>query len=140
MQRLWRCDVCPVRPMFQAGRCRRCDEFFVMLWNDQPCRYCSERCQKRDHSSTRRVRKRDAFVEPVYRARIFERDDWRCQICKRKVRRNAVVPHPNAPVLDHITPLADGGTHEPANVQCAHYLCNSIKSAGAANDQLRLIG
>jgi 5-methylcytosine-specific restriction endonuclease McrA len=43
------------------------------------------------------------------------------------VKRDKVVPHPKAPVLDHILPLAQGGTHEPTNVQCAHFMCNSIK-------------
>lgn len=125
--------------LFVAGRCVRCDGPFVVAYQTEN-RYCSERCGKGDGKARRRARKRDAFVAPVSRARIFERDDWRCQICKKKVRRDAVVPHPKAPVLDHIIPLADGGTHEPANVQCAHHLCNCIKSAGAANDQLRLIG
>ena len=46
----------------------------------------------------------------------------------------------NAAGSGTFVPLADGGTHEPANVQCAHYLCNSVKSDGAANDQLRLVG
>lgn len=126
--------------LFVAGQCVRCGEGFVVAAGGSLAAYCSERCQKRDSRSLRRARKRDAFVERVHRVRIFERDGWRCQICKKKVRRTTVVPHPLAPVLDHITPLADGGTHEPANVQCAHYLCNSIKSHGAANDQLRLIG
>ncbi|WP_020572549.1 HNH endonuclease [Parafrankia discariae] len=34
-------------------------------------------------------------------------------------------------MIDHIVPLAAGvelgGVHAPWNVQCAHFLCNSIK-------------
>lgn len=125
--------------LFVAGSCVRCSAGFVIV-DQTESRYCSAACLKADGRDRRRALKRAAFVAPVHRARIFERDDWRCRICKKKVRRNAVVPHPLAPVLDHITPLADGGTHEPANVQCAHFQCNSVKSHGAANDQLRLIG
>jgi 5-methylcytosine-specific restriction endonuclease McrA len=31
--------------------------------------------------------------------------------------------------LDHIVPLSRGGTHEPSNVQLAHYGCNSKRGA-----------
>jgi len=56
--------------------------------------------------------------------------------------RNAVVPHPKAPTIDHVIPLSKGGTHEPANVQLAHYYCNSIKADGAwgAGEQLAMLG
>lgn len=79
-------------------------------------------------------------MEEVWRSRIFERDGWRCQLCRLKVDRRRVVPHPKAPTLDHIIPLAKGGTHEPANVQLACFRCNCLKGDRAASDQLRLIG
>jgi hypothetical protein len=120
-----------------AGRCRRCDTAFV---SDQPENmYCSRACGRSDGKARRRARKKNAYVADVYRAKIFERDDWVCQLCHLAVDRCAVVPHPKAPVLDHITPLAAGGTHEPANVQCAHFLCNSIKGA-RVEGQLPLAG
>ncbi|MEU1240059.1 HNH endonuclease [Micromonospora parva] len=78
-----------------------------------------------------RARKKDAYVADVSPSRIYERDGWRCQLCRRKVQRDETAPHPLAPVLDHIIPLAagvaKGGVHAPHNVQCAHFLCNSIK-------------
>ena len=97
-------------------------------------------CQKRLARQRRRATKTAAFVEPVYRQRIYERDRWRCRLCGKPVKRTAVVPHPMAPTLDHIIPLAAGGTHEPSNVQCAHFICNSIKSAGGGGEQLLLLG
>lgn len=39
------------------------------------------------------------------------------------------MPDRLAPTLDHIIPLAAGGTHEPSNCQCAHFSCNSAKGA-----------
>jgi 5-methylcytosine-specific restriction endonuclease McrA len=49
--------------------------------------------------------------------------------------------HPVSGGSDHIVPLAQGGTHEPANVQCAHFLCNSIKSDSMqTTQQLMLFG
>jgi 5-methylcytosine-specific restriction endonuclease McrA len=32
-----------------------------------------------------------------------------------------------APTIDHVLALAAGGTHEMANVQAAHFICNSLK-------------
>ena len=62
---------------------------------------------------------------------MFQRDRWTCQLCGKRVVRSAVVPHPRAPVIDHIVPLAAGaevgGVDAPWNVQCAHFLCNSYK-------------
>jgi 5-methylcytosine-specific restriction endonuclease McrA len=67
------------------------------------------------------------MVEPVYRYKIFEQDEWTCQLCGLPVDREAEVPSPLAPTIDHIIPLAKGGTHEPSNAQCAHFICNSTK-------------
>ena len=121
-----------------AGRCRRCCTWFV---SEQPANsYCSRRCGNADGKDRRRARKKNAFVEPVYRQKVFERDRWVCQLCRRRVNRNATAPHPRAPVIDHVIPLNKGGTHEPANVQCAHFICNSIKSDRGGGEQLALIG
>ena len=76
----------------------------------------------------------------MYRQKVFERDHWVCQLCRRKVNRTATAPHPKAPVIDHVIPLNKGGTHEPANVQCAHFICNSIKGDRGGGEQLALIG
>lgn len=98
-------------------------------------RYCSPQCSRRAHKDNRAMRKRGAFVEVVRRQLVYRRDGWVCQLCHRPVKRDAVVPHPKAPTIDHIIPLAAGGTHSYANVQLAHFLCNSRKSDGDA--QLR---
>lgn len=124
------------------GPCQHCGEPFMAVAATYETRsvYCSDRCQRAAARALRRARERGAFVERVVRRKIFERDGWRCQICRRLVFRSKVVPHPRAPTIDHIVPLAAGGSHEPANAQTACFECNSRKSDGAANDQLRLIG
>ncbi|WP_227979969.1 HNH endonuclease [Nocardia spumae] len=68
------------------------------------------------------------------------RDGYRCHICRRNTDRSKVVPHPKAPTIDHLIPLSLGGTHEPANVATACFLCNSRKGAIGAGDQLALLG
>lgn len=49
------------------------------------------------------------------------------------------VPHPKAPTIDHIVPLADGGDDVRSNVQLAHFICNSMKGTGGTQ-QLMLVG
>lgn len=113
--------------LFVMGWCPRDGAPFVVE-GQLTSRWCSDLCQKAEHRSTRRARKRDAFVAHVNRRAIYERDGWMCGICGDPVDREAKVPDPAAPVLDHIVPLARGGTHEPANVRCAHFYCNNVKS------------
>jgi 5-methylcytosine-specific restriction endonuclease McrA len=123
------------------GHCARCGSPFLTLGNGPSlAAYCSEQCSVADSRARYRARKRSAFVERVYRHRILERDRWTCQLCGVEVDKEATVPHPLAAVLDHVVPLARGGTHSQANVQCAHFLCNSRKSDGILDpEQLRLI-
>lgn len=109
------------------GSCRWCAERFTVLDNRRDAAYCSARCVRAAAKAARRARERDAYVAYVSPAMVHARDGWRCQLCGGAVERDAVVPHPRAPVVDHVVSLANGGTHEPSNVQCAHFMCNSIK-------------
>jgi 5-methylcytosine-specific restriction endonuclease McrA len=96
---------------------------------------------RQEEKAVRRARKRGAFVANVSRLAIFERDGWVCQLCKEPLDREAQAPAPLSPTIDHIVPLAVGGTHEPRNVQAAHFICNSVKGhRGHGSDQLRLVG
>ena len=102
--------------------------------------FCSDACRfrhraelKRPHRRAakrrRKARKRALYVEPYRDGDIFERDGWRCMICGLKTARRKAVPHSKAPTIDHIVPLSEGGVDAPVNVQCAHFRCNSLKSA-----------
>lgn len=88
----------------------------------------------------RRARKLAAETEPVDRLEVFERDRWRCQLCRKKVDRRLAWPHPRSASLDHVVPLADGGSHTKANVQLAHLECNVRKHTAGAPQQISLIG
>lgn len=127
--------------------CRVCGVSFHPTYATKKRACCSVACANeaarqdiRNSKQMRRARKKGAFVDAVYRQRIFERDGWRCRICGGRVKRDACAPHPMAPTLDHIVPLAKGGTHEPRNVQLAHSMCNSMKGDGSAGEQLLLVG
>lgn len=116
-----------------AGYCAVCRSPFAAMHNNTvtcstECQVSNERARVRDAQHRRRALKRNAFVSPVYRHDIYRRDQWTCQLCAMPLDMRAEVPHPQAPTLDHIIALANGGTHEPSNVQAAHFLCNALKS------------
>jgi transposase-like protein len=124
--------------------CRACAQLFV----DSPAKrgrtrvYCSERCQLRVGSLNYAHKKRSAIKvgENLSILEIATRDKWRCQLCRKPVSKTKRFPHPQAPVLDHITPLSLGGQHVRSNVHLAHYACNSRKGNRAMNEQLMLFG
>jgi 5-methylcytosine-specific restriction endonuclease McrA len=108
--------------------------------------YCSPRCNRREVSARRRARTRRDQWRPdrnqgrIRRHAIYERDRWKCQLCGRKVNPDLTVPHPMAATLDHIVPVSLGGAHEEANLQLAHFGCNSRKrnKVNGQGEQLRL--
>jgi predicted nucleic acid-binding Zn ribbon protein len=128
------------RRRWVAGRCYWCGEQFVSQGWGGLGRFCRPRCMDRAKGAARRVRKRQAERQRYSRHAIFERDGWRCHLCRKSVRRGAVAPHPLAPTIDHLIPLAKGGSDTPANVATAHFLCNSTKSDRGGGEQLALIG
>jgi hypothetical protein len=137
-----RCITCRTQPRLPLPErvCIGCGIAFIPTHSRQ--RYCDKPCatrfSKREAKHRRKARGRS--VERVYFRRICERDGWRCHICRRLVEKDKHVPHPLAPTRDHIIPLAEGGTHTPANVQLAHFICNSKRGARGGNEQLLLVG
>lgn len=103
------------------------------------CLLLSRKRRKERDKRRRRAAKRGARSEPYTLAEIAARDRNMCQLCKKRVAMTKTVPDPKAPVIDHVLPLACGGDDTRANVQLAHFLCNSIKSAGGSQ-QLALVG
>lgn len=120
-------------------------------------RYCSNRCGAKasyerrkstpefwaahcEATRRRRARKKMAsVVENFTSVEIFVRDGYRCHICRTKCARNVVVPHPLAPTIDHVIPLACGGDHSRANVATACFMCNSVKGDRGGGEQLAII-
>jgi hypothetical protein len=130
-----------VRAAREPKPCPECGQAFVPFHGRR--QYCSDACLKRRmgriEKRVRRARKVGAQIrERVDPVSVFKRDGWRCQLCGRKVgRRHDNTP--KSPELDHITPLALGGTHTYDNVQCACRACNGSKGA-TVKGQLRLCG
>jgi 5-methylcytosine-specific restriction endonuclease McrA len=93
----------------------------------------------KDLAQDNRAMRKSRFRAQVKRAEIYARDGYVCQLCNLPVVMTAQIPKHKkseccetqcflAPTIDHITPLANGGWHQPENVQTAHFICNSKKS------------
>jgi len=130
----------------QEVECAECGKVFMPEYRNKRTVYCSDVCMDRSVGRNahhiRRIRFKDGFIERVYKARIIKRDGGMCQICGKKVALKHKAPYPYSPSLDHIIPLAKGGTHEPKNVRLVHFICNSLKRDGVSDggDQLLLFG
>lgn len=132
--------------------CRECGESYTTSPGEKRSTFCSGACGKRwarrerrrrhghDGNYRRRARNYGVPYEPISRAKVLERDGWKCGICGEKIDRRAKAPHPRSKSLDHIIPLSEGGGHTWDNVQAAHFMCNSVKSSGSLGSQLLLIG
>ncbi|WP_425299428.1 HNH endonuclease [Nocardia farcinica] len=55
------------------------------------------------------------------------RDGDDCSICRLPVPENVPRLHPLAAEVDHVVPIARGGTHDPLNLALAHKSCNLAK-------------
>ena len=133
--------------------CKECGITRKLEYGEKRRDYCSDKCSKKAHKKTesfkiykknyrqkRRSRIKGAKADLINHKEIFERDNWVCQICKLKVNPKLKYPNPKSASLDHIIPLAEGGTHTKNNVQLTHLECNYNKANKPANDQLRFFG
>lgn len=140
-----RCRSCVALPM-PLGMCVRCGGTFERgNWS----RHCSDECHaasqalsrkrarrtpagraaRKRAKTLRRARKsiRAQNIDPVA---VFRRDKWRCHVCGGWTpERLRGTFEPNAPELDHVITLADGGEHTWGNVACACRSCNIAKGA-----------
>jgi endogenous inhibitor of DNA gyrase (YacG/DUF329 family) len=128
---------------FITKSCPECGRSFKVNYHANRTIYCSKRCSekefKRNQNHKRRLNKVSLFISKVHRQEIFKRDNFTCQICHKKINLKYKFPHPLSATIDHIIPLAKGGTHEPKNCQTAHMICNSNKR-DLLQGQLLLIG
>lgn len=85
------------------------------------------------------MQRRGVLHEPYTLEEIAARDRSRCGLCRGRVAMRLRVPHPKAPTIDHLIPVSEGGDDVKANVQLAHFACNTRRGVGGTV-QLCLVG
>lgn len=116
--------------------CKNCGEIII---GDN--KYCSKECLNKYHNTVHaeaRKRYKDINGQIDYTItldKLIKRDNNICYICNRECNLNDYTYNGNTfiagnyyPSIDHVIPLAKGGTHTWNNVRLAHRICNSIKS------------
>ena len=114
--------------------CRQCGVAFAPEYGNQRRLFCSDKCLKlrndRVTRGKRRARKHGVEIESIDPIAIFERDGWCCYMCNTATPRELRgTLNDLAPELDHIIPLAVGGSHTKNNVACACRKCNLAKGS-----------
>lgn len=137
--RLWRNGT------LATGQCTLCQEPLPVgsMINRQFCEACyldRRRARTRDEQHRRRVAMLSGESERIDSLEIYERDGWKCGLCRRRVNPALRWPHRMSASLDHIVPLAKGGQHVRTNVHLAHLTCNLSKQHRGGGEQLMLIG
>lgn len=127
-------DRTPLQP------CQTCDSW--VPHDPRRRRFCSDGCKVAWEEARQALRRGVMAVELVDRAEVFERDGWKCQLCRKRVDPVLAHPDPLSASLDHVVPIVDGGEHTMANVQLAHLRCNLSKNRRPMpqGEQLRLVG
>lgn len=125
-------------------KCKECGGEFERGYGDKRRVFCGVHCAnrwaKRLDGGTLNQRARKALrkfygklTPKVYQVikpiKVYERDHWQCKICGQPIDQQAEPCEPLSASVDHIVPLASGGTHTYANVQAAHFECNWRKGA-----------
>lgn len=95
--------------------------------------------REREYSRRRRSRIRGGEVEAFTEREIFERDGWRCYICGVETSDQVPALSPERAEIEHVVPIARGGSHTRANVRCACHRCNALKGSHRTPDDVRAI-
>lgn len=144
---LYRARLNGIQPAYRIKEviCKHCKKQFKPKTSDNVT-FCSRDCsflyqkkhgkkhgnawkfQKTSQAKRKQRIKANGF-ERINKTKVFERDKWTCHICGCKTPKSKRGTFEmNAPEVDHIIPLAAGGSHTYGNVACACKRCNIKKS------------
>ncbi len=125
----YRADLLISKP--QDRKCLHCGKSMSAAMR-MDAKFCSDEC----NFASRNLMRKHAFrtqspkrSRATFRALIAERDEWVCGICNKSVDPNTKHPDPMYGSIDHIVPIAIGGSSDDENLQLAHLVCNLRKGA-----------
>lgn len=114
------------RPLIDET-CLHCGKTFQRRLRSKR-RLCSPACKtargNRLHRGRRQALDRDGLVSP---AELGDRAGWVCRICGEAIDQSVRWPDREMASVDHIIPVAAGGTNDPGNLQLVHLRCNIRK-------------
>lgn len=93
---------------------------------------CAEEMKRRTgwvYRGRRRARLAAATDGTVETADVFALFGWTCHLCHDEIDPAVKHPDPMSASVDHVIPLARGGSHSVQNVRPAHLSCNLRKGA-----------
>ncbi len=133
-------DVLRASPYLVPRNCDHCGKCYNPTVRC-PSRFCSVTCSgayfrqpdTRDRLRRRRGRysRRRQLMAKAGKAvvgrwrRICARDGWVCWICGGEIDPAISHPHRLGGTVDHVIPLAEGGSDADDNCRAAHMTCNS---------------
>lgn len=100
-------------------------------------RFCSDLCRRRAQyaRAENRVKRAAQIDNSITLEKLYKRDNGTCWLCGGKCDYNdhrvdglgVFIVGPTYPSIDHVFPLAKGGSHTWDNVRLAHHYCNTLK-------------
>ena len=119
--------------LYRASKLKFCDcgkligkQFFY-------CVSCTETAigkLNRHAAMKRRIAAERAGDNGISWRSLGKRDNWICHLCNGEVLPKAGTAYvPDGATVDHVVPLANGGTHTWDNVALAHRNCNVVRGS-----------
>ena len=122
--------------------CKYCGEKFYLIYGGYKSKVycCKEHANKMNNSNhckhrENKMKANGNIDKTITLAKLIKKDNNICQICGKpcdsndyKIVNDVHIAGDNYPSIDHIVPIAKGGTHTWGNVQLVHRICNSMKS------------
>ena len=120
--------------------CKNCGQAFCIEcsgYNSET--YCSEKCQKRYVNRIKNEKRMDRLKHrehdtDITLEKLFKRDGGVCYICGELCQWSDIeeidgtmVAGEHYPSIDHVRPVAKGGTHTWNNIRLACRHCNTLK-------------
>ncbi|SIQ57535.1 HNH endonuclease [Bacillus cereus] len=112
-------------------RCKECGKHFNTTRSKTV--YCSKGCSLKYNNRRKETTRRKRIIEngnvnwEISIERLLKRDGNACYLCGETVNVNIDTNDDYYPSIEHLIPIAKGGTHTWGNVKVAHRRCNSLK-------------